>query len=144
MMAQCFHYIMVPNKYSPITKQWLGSISERFDPVPKLNSCSQPLLPSYLPSATVLSYISAIVLSDPMLLSCPFAPCRPAQTCIRLMLNQSIQSWQTVKMWKWLDSITMNRYDLNILINSILLQSTYEPTQSSQKNASNDSIKSIN
>ena len=43
-----------------------------------------------------------------------------------------------------IDSITMNRYNLNIPFNSIMLLSTYEPTQSSQNNDSNDSIKSIN
>ena len=47
-------------------------------------------------------------------------------------------------MWKCIHSITMNRYNLNILINSIMLLSTCESTQSSQKNDSNDSINSIN
>ena len=48
------------------------------------------------------------------------------------------------KMWKCIDSITMNQYNLNISINSIMLLSTYEPTQSTHKNNWNDSIKSIN
>ena len=47
-------------------------------------------------------------------------------------------------MWKWIDSVTMNRYNLNIPINSSMLLSTCESTQSSQRNDSNDSIKSIN
>ena len=38
----------------------------------------------------------------------------------------------------------MNRYTLNIAINSTMLLITYEAIQSSQKNESNDSIKSIN
>ena len=48
------------------------------------------------------------------------------------------------KMWKCIDSITMKRYNLNISINSTMLLSTYEPTQSTQKDISNESIKSIN
>ena len=38
----------------------------------------------------------------------------------------------------------MNRYKLNISSNSIMLLRTYDPTQSTHKNNSNDSIKSIN
>ena len=38
----------------------------------------------------------------------------------------------------------MNRYNLDIPINSIMLLSTYESTQSSQMNDLNDSMKSIN
>ena len=37
----------------------------------------------------------------------------------------------------------MNRYNLNMSINSIMLLSTYGSTQSTQKDDSNDSIKSI-
>ena len=48
------------------------------------------------------------------------------------------------KIRKCIDSVTMNRYNLNISINSIMLISTYEPTQSTHKNISNDSFKSIN
>ena len=50
-------------------------------------------------------------------------------------------------MGKCIDSITMNRYNLNVPINSIMLLGTYESTQSlikSIKNDSNDSIKSVN
>ena len=48
------------------------------------------------------------------------------------------------KMWKRIDSITMSWYNLHIPINSIMLLSPYEPTQSIQMNDSNDSIRSIN
>ena len=47
------------------------------------------------------------------------------------------------KMWKCIASITMNLYSWNISINSTMLLSTYEPTQLTRKNVSNDSIKSI-
>ena len=64
-----------------------------------------------------------------------------SQTCVGLMpLNQ----FNHDKMWKCIDSITINRYNLNISINSIMLLSTYESTQSTHKNNSNDSIKSLN
>ena len=43
-----------------------------------------------------------------------------------------------------IDSIAMNRYNLNIPTNSIMLIRTYVSTQSSEKNGSDDSIKSIN
>ena len=56
-------------------------------------------------------------------------------------INVSIQSWHNVKC---IDSITMNRYSLNISINSIMLLRTYEPIQSTHKNSLNDLIKSIN
>ena len=47
------------------------------------------------------------------------------------------------KMWKFIDSITINRYNLNISINSMVLLSTYKPIQSTHVNMSNDSINSI-
>ena len=61
--------------------------------------------------------------------------------CIRLMPKQSIWSRQNGKC---IDSVTINRNNLNISINAIMLLSTYEPTQSTHNNISNDSIKSIN
>ena len=42
------------------------------------------------------------------------------------------------------NSITMNRNNLNIPINSTMLPSTYESTQSIQRNGTNGSINSIN
>ena len=47
-------------------------------------------------------------------------------------------------MWKCFDSVTMNRYNSNTPINSIMCLSTYESSQSRLKNGSNDSVKSIN
>ena len=65
--------------------------------------------------------------------------------CSRLVYDScQINQFNHGKMWKCIDSITMNRYNLNISINSIMLLSTYESTQSSQKNDTNDSINSIN
>ena len=50
------------------------------------------------------------------------------------------------KMWKWIDSVTMNGYNLNIPIDSIMLLSIYESTQVKRMTEmiqSNQSINSI-
>ena len=52
-----------------------------------------------------------------------------SQTCTRLMPKQSIQSWQNAKMY-WFNHLTMNWYNLNISINSIVSLSTYMSTDS--------------
>ena len=63
----------------------------------------------------------------------------------RLVYDSSqINQFSHDKMWKCIDSITMNRYDLNISIHSSKLLSTYEPTQSTHKNNWNFSFKSMN
>ena len=64
---------------------------------------------------------------------------------LRLVYDScQINQFNNGKMWICIDSITMNRYYLNIPTNSIMLLSTYELTQSIQKNDSNALIKSNN
>ena len=58
--------------------------------------------------------------------------------------SRQINLFSRGKMWKCFDSVTMNRYNSNIPINSIMCLSTYESSQSRLKNGSNDSVKSIN
>ena len=91
------------------------------------------------------SYWSLLSLFPPNSIPDPQTSDSDLRARIRLVYDScQISQFNWGKMWKYLESIVMNRYNLNTPINSIVLLSASEPTQSTHKNNSRDAIKSFN